>query len=470
MMTECNICTEKYNKITRKCVTCPKCNFQCCRDCVEKYVSSNQNEIHCMSCKSGWEYEYILETMTKAGMKRIDSSLQNIWFEKEKAKLPETQQYVSYQKKIDEYTEMVAMLYSDYDSTLSLYNTVKDTHKKMMQNALSLGDNNLKMMCKKFQDKCTEMKDDLQSYSDEISKYTKKINKWKDSFSMGENNSNKSEEKKTLKVISNCTEDSCKGFIMSNWKCGLCETTFCAKCHIKKDKTHVCNEDDIKTAEMITKSTKPCPCCATLIHKISGCSQMWCPSCKTVFDYNTCKIDNGIIHNPHYYEWFKNNATATNINAEQINCNRNINQQQLMAHIKVAFQKINPTIYKTLMYYNRLIGHIRYLMNNTVFDNENDEKYNLDLRIDWMMNKITEGEFKQKLRLRYKRNKFLQNKKQIYDMVQRIMNDISHKVLYCNNEQQANDLISEYTEILKYGNVCMLNIGKMYNYKVYEIK
>lgn len=73
-----------------------------------------------------------------------------------------------------------------------------------------------------------------------------------------------------------CPSGDCRGFLSSAWKCGTCEGWACSNCHeyIGKDKNktvHVCHPDQIASARMLEKETKPCPKCASAIFKISGC-------------------------------------------------------------------------------------------------------------------------------------------------------------------------------------------------------
>ena len=54
---------------------------------------------------------------------------------------------------------------------------------------------------------------------------------------------------------------------------------------------------------------------------VRNCSQMWCISCQTPWDWTTGKIvTNGIIHNPHYYEWMKRNGGSAPRNPADIPC------------------------------------------------------------------------------------------------------------------------------------------------------
>jgi hypothetical protein len=68
------------------------------------------------------------------------------------------------------------------------------------------------------------------------------------------------------------------------------------------------NKETVETIKTIQTESKPCPKCGERISKIDGCDQMWCVKCKTTFSWNTGKIRHGHIHNPHYYEYMRNNG------------------------------------------------------------------------------------------------------------------------------------------------------------------
>ena len=112
-----------------------------------------------------------------------------------------------------------------------------------------------------------------------------------------------------------CPADGCRGFLSSQWRCGMCEIWVCRKCleikgHVPKGikpscafTDHICNPDSVKTAALIKKETKNCPNCAIPIFKIFGCDQMWCTQCHIAFSWATGRKVNGVIHNPHFYQW-----------------------------------------------------------------------------------------------------------------------------------------------------------------------
>ena len=74
---------------------------------------------------------------------------------------------------------------------------------------------------------------------------------------------------------------------------------------LTEDEDHVCDEDTKKTIKMLKRDSKPCPKCSSVIHKIDGCDQMWCPDCQTAFSWKKGTIETR-VHNPHYYEYLRN--------------------------------------------------------------------------------------------------------------------------------------------------------------------
>jgi hypothetical protein len=113
-----------------------------------------------------------------------------------------------------------------------------------------------------------------------------------------------SEIRKTF--LRKCSVDDCSGYLSTAWKCEMCDTYSCSKCFAIKGKDrdieHVCNEDDIQSANLIRSTTKPCPGCAADTFKSEGCDQMFCTSCHTPWSWRSgCKVT-GVIHNPHYHE------------------------------------------------------------------------------------------------------------------------------------------------------------------------
>jgi hypothetical protein len=75
--------------------------------------------------------------------------------------------------------------------------------------------------------------------------------------------------------VRQCPANNCRGFLSSQWKCGICEQWTCPECHELKgpnrDCAHTCDPNNVETAKMLAKDSKPCPKCQSMIFKIAGC-------------------------------------------------------------------------------------------------------------------------------------------------------------------------------------------------------
>ena len=109
-----------------------------------------------------------------------------------------------------------------------------------------------------------------------------------------------------------CPLGECRGRLSTAWKCGLCSHFVCSKCHgdkgLTREEDHECKKEDVDTVELLNQNTRPCPKCHMGIFKTDGCDQMWCTQCQTCFSWRTGNILNGVIHNPHYYEFLRQNG------------------------------------------------------------------------------------------------------------------------------------------------------------------
>jgi hypothetical protein len=117
-----------------------------------------------------------------------------------------------------------------------------------------------------------------------------------------------------------CPRPECNGRLSTRYKCGLCDHTFCSKCHAENSEGHECKKDDLDTVALIHQNTRPCPGCHQGIFKTEGCDQMWCVSCHTTFSWSTGRVVTGVIHNPHYYEFRRRAGTEPLRNLGDIPC------------------------------------------------------------------------------------------------------------------------------------------------------
>ncbi len=115
-------------------------------------------------------------------------------------------------------------------------------------------------------------------------------------------------EKPKVEFHRKCMVTDCNGWLSTAWRCGVCENYTCSTCYANKGKErdateHTCKDEDKATVALLAKDTKPCPNCGMGVQRTEGCPVMFCTACHKGFNWNTLKIMETGIHNPHYFEW-----------------------------------------------------------------------------------------------------------------------------------------------------------------------
>ena len=287
MTTECNICCEKYNKSINAKVTCEigSCGFDACKTCIRTYLLGTTNDPHCMKCKNQWSHKFLVDNLNRSF---IDNDYRkhrkNLLVDREISRTSELMNLVETTKLIEDETAELNVLQEEYKRVSTLFNDLKDklARKRLRINRIRNGI-------------------DVDGEGGD-----------------GEGGDGCCSDRR--KFIMPCPADECKGYLSSQYKCGICTKYTCHDCFevigYSKDEPHVCSQDNLKSAELIKKETKPCPQCGIRIFKISGCDQMWCTECKVAFSWNTGKIVvSGQIHNPHYYNYIRENGGAGGVGA-----------------------------------------------------------------------------------------------------------------------------------------------------------
>jgi hypothetical protein len=244
----------------------------------------------------------------------------------------------------------------------------------------------------------------------------------------------------------------------------------------------MCNPDDVATAKLLAKDTKPCPKCATGIFKIDGCDQMWCTQCRTAFSWRTGAIETH-IHNPHYFEWMRRNngGVAPRNPGDNGGCAElgHLFGGQIyhLLETKSGKKKLDhkpAKLSKTVYDITRSIIHLREveLPKYRVDEVEN----NVSLRVKYMRNKITKEEFQKLIQQANKRN---EKKRETYGILQLlvttvtdILNRVRQNIVYCKDKEfdEALKTLLEVNEITEYTNECLTDISNTYNSKPKHIQ
>jgi hypothetical protein len=292
-----------------------------------------------------------------------------------------------------------------------------------------------------------------------------------------------------------CPAEDCRGFLNQKWICGLCDKKTCRNCHevINGDeKEHVCDPNNVATAQLLEKDTKPCPQCQTMIFKIDGCDQMWCTQCHTAFSWKTGHIEK-TIHNPHYYEWKRNNGglepTASAAAAQPINGCYEISQDTSDQLVRLAIDYSHKNLrweepsgkYNTILKYNPDFINV-IDMTGSILHNQQIEmprfrsdifKNNEELRIKFMSNEITEEQFKTLVQRNDKKSRKNEEITDIFQFFHATMNELTYRIIEdLRNTRDSNNnfkqIFGEMEALREYCNNSFSDISETYDCVLYN--
>ena len=246
------------------------------------------------------------------------------------------------------------------------------------------------------------------------------------------------------KFVRQCPVEECKGFLNEDWFCGLCDHHYCKACNEHLTDDHVCDPQTVETMKLLNKDSKSCPKCGTVIHKTSGCLQMWCINCHTAFNWRTGEIETGRIHNPHFIE-FKRKTISSREHGD-IPCGgmpsfrelREIGSSDTMLqYAMVIFQVDRDNMYIDLRPVDNLYGRVSYMLNDI---SEKDFKYFLQ----------RQEKFKEKSR----------DMSHIFEMMANTGGDLLRQ--YVLEPGRHDEIIDLLQKIIDYGNEVFDTIRKRY--------
>lgn len=193
---------------------------------------------------------------------------------------------------------------------------------------------------------------------------------------------------------------------------------------------------------------------------LRNCDQMWCIDCHTAFSWTTGQIVNGVIHNPHYYEFLRKqgNGTAPR-NAGDVPCGG----VPYYHHLQTAIgRKISYESQRRVMAIHRVTQEIQdYRMAN--YQGHFNVNDNGDLGVMYLMREIDKEPMKAVLAQREaKRNKQLAIRAVLEMFVNTstmmLNNMVSHPPV---DDASFAPTLVEYDNLRKYVNDSLLQISRM---------
>jgi len=409
----CDVCVDKYTSKNSK-VECYLCQFACCKKCLQRQLLNEEKmDYECMNCKKLWNYEYLVKFLPKNYVKEeYRNHLTKLLFERERQYMKNTQLYIEYQKQTEKLEEEL--------KELRQYMFKLENQQRMLKNRMN------------------SIARGLQVDASDVDKEDKAV------------------------FIKPCPAEGCKGFLSTRYKCGICEVYVCKECmEIKTDDEHTCNEDTVKTIKLLHKDSKGCPKCGVTIYKISGCDQMWCEKCHTAFSWNTLKIENGKIHNPHYYEWMRKNGTLQR-DPQDVVCGGFPDFYTVDAYLKRCVQNgvCSQKSCENMVGIHRTVVHVEHITTRRFTVNEYVQTFKIQYQ--YMINRIDEREYKRRLYIYNQKNKRYNQIRQILDMFVAASTDIFQRMIGLRNRGVIDSFITEMNELFNYSNDQLKHIREVY--------
>lgn len=337
----CSICADHYTTVLRRKVVCKFCSKDTCSKCVEQYLLSRHEDAHCLHCRVNYSDEVLRESCTKTYLQQTYfQHRQMVLMNRHRAQLPTLQEEalrVRHRKDREARAQGIRLeivqIKAEKERLMKEYSLKCAEHYKIVPSRAE--DEATKILQEQHMAESRKKLDAIMTEVDELRIKVTMMNEMifylrhpqhdpnDAGAAAGAEDDKKEEERK--RFIRRCTHDDCKGFLSSAWKCGMCEWYSCSKCFMvkgdKHDSPHECLKEDIETADLIRKNCKPCPKCGEQIEHGGGCSQMWCITCQTPWDWNTGKIvTSGPLHNPLYYEWLRRTGGNVQRNPADVPC------------------------------------------------------------------------------------------------------------------------------------------------------
>ena len=518
-MKECAICVDAYNKV-RTPVECPRCHTCACTRCIKTYLLHNTIEPKCMGCSSAWDMEFVRKNLSKRFMDSEYKKHQiSALLSQAEASLGDVQRFVPIRTRLDTLAEEIktekAQIETSFEELgflvhLSMimkngYRVFLHAKAKKENKSASCLEND-PLVEKEWEALPDADKEFYHAkaveYEDRLYKKRVELHQTRQSMGLHQNENKRLQQQwetldwtnemasipqaeKTTFFMA-CPRKECRGRVSLAYKCGLCEHWACPECHgdkgLERNGSHKCREEDKETVRMLKKNTKHCPECQEGIFKEHGCDQMWCTRCRTCFSWSTGKKLNGTIHNPHYYEYLRqqhhHQHPSPNGGREAViapfepnmgmmtDCNGFPTYYSLVGKWSSRDSGIEKEDQVMLSDTHRLTNHIRHVeiprLRNTITDDE--KKNSRKWGVEYLRNKVTRDEWGQKLYLAYRKKEREERMLNILDMFTQVAVDVYRNWYY--NDMTGSEMLQSLCTLIQYTNENIRIHNQQYGTKV----
>ncbi len=447
-MTSCSICCENFNKSSREQIICPNkdCILEVCKICVRTYLI-NVKDPSCMNCKIPFDQNYLVMNLNRTFVEKdLKLHRKQLLTEREMARMPETMEAAERYKSIQ-------LINEENKELILKINLIK---KELRELENKKGENNLII------------------------------------YNLNRGSPNNQDQSQKRQFIMACPDPNCRGYLSTAYKCEICRLYTCPHCleiigHEKNNHNHICNEDSVKTADIIKSTTKPCPGCGERIIKIDGCDQMWCTQCHVAFSWKTGIIDTGVVHNPHFYQHQRQGGNINLRNPGEVLCGgmpnfwtmrNNFTRKMRLPRESVEEYNSMKKFMDYLSDLHRIFNHIQYHELNQARQNMQQTNNLENIRVRYLIGEISKDQLSIEVFKKDKQYKKYTELVHIYELIHVVSVDLFRWIEnYFNNIEsktyntniiisQVSEKINELNNLRIYINEQLSKISISYNQKV----
>ena len=520
----CQICDSKYlgdNSRKYRNITCLFCGFDACNSCCEKYILSQPGEAQCMSppCKQLWPRKFIARHFSDTFLNKIyKEHRENYLVEKERAKMPATQIYAESVQRLDKMradrNKKIAEMQELKTRIIHISRDISRIERYVTQPnaAARLGDIVAAAAAAEMRESAgggggassraiiAEEDNEVEGYrfmhrcpANDCRGFVSTA--WKcglcNKYSCSKCHEIKDEDEEGEAEAEAEAEEAAAGGEENEGR--------------RRRRVHVCNPDTVLTVSLIKKDTKQCPKCHRYIHRIEGCDQMFCVVCCTAFSYRTGCIETKHIHNPHWFEWQRKNspngeiprqpgdvpgggggggpcggggygrdAEITHQTATSIITVFNVRHSNPFANEKVDVEMDSQITFcrDAVSRFIRHFLHYKFVTIRSILEpnlTEVEERESLQLRVRYLLSKISDNELKSDLQRKDKCRQKTRELRDIYEMYIAATTDIVFRFLdhlrTCPAREINYGMLDEYIELVGYANQNIAEICAIYKSK-----
>lgn len=441
---DCPVCCSPYTSTVRRPLECPGCHYAACTTCVKKYLLSVTHDAECMQCHHPFDREFLTKMLSRSF---VDTTYrahrQNVLVDREMALLPDAQHSLANFRlaiRCREQIEGAANL------LIELQHMIRDI------------DTNRRLA-------------GAQLHAIIASNY--------ETDGRGVNAVTQEALRERARFLRGCPSETCRGFITMQHKCGTCDLRVCRTClealpgGENAGDTHVCDPETAATAAVLRRDTRPCPSCATMITKVDGCDQMFCTVCHIAFSWRTGHIEQGRIHNPHYYAWLRSQSATGEIPREPGDggdgCGQGMDNVPRYATVRYALHQaaaLDPSSPKYIQIsdFHRELMHVAAVeippLRRQTDDMQRVQRANTDLRLQYLIGQLGREEWKRLLFVRERTMAKRVEHRQIFEMYLSVVGDNIRA--FVAGAKNADAIIEEMKAVARHANAAFRSVAIRY--------